>query len=103
MLLHFQNVDDLKKNIFNSDVKVKKVPELPEAFTNVLQAYIKNNPNPPPAAYDSLPAPESIQSHLKQEFAWLKDVYLTEDVDRSICPTTSCAWKLVSMGVWIVR
>jgi len=50
-------------------VKVKKVPELPEAFTNVLPDYIKKNPNPPPAAYHSLQAPESIQSHLKQEFA----------------------------------
>lgn len=38
-----------------SDVKVKKVPELPEAFTNVLPAYITKNPNPPPAAYNSLP------------------------------------------------
>jgi len=74
-------------NKLNSVVKVKKIPELPEAFTNVLPAYIKKNPNPPPAAYNSLPAPESIQSHFKQEFAWLKDVYPTEDVDNAACIT----------------
>jgi len=72
-----------------SEVKVKKVPELPETYTNVCPAYITKNPNPPPVVCHSFPAPESIQSHLKEEYSWLEDVFLTEDVADAVCITWS--------------
>ena len=64
-----------------SEMKVKKVPELPETYTNIRPAYITQNPNPPPVASPSLPAPESISSHLKEEYYWLEEVFLTEVAD----------------------
>ncbi len=73
----------------NSDMKVKTVPELPEAYTNVLPAYITKNPNPPPAVCHCLPAPHSIQSHLKDEYCWLEKVFLNEDVADVVCITWS--------------
>lgn len=42
-----------------SEVKVKKVPKLPETYANVHPAYISGNPNPPPVICQYFPAPES--------------------------------------------
>ena len=68
----------------NADVKLKKVPELPDAFTNVWPAFITKNPNPPTAGSLPYPAPESIWSHLKEEYAWLEKVSLSQSVDDAI-------------------
>ena len=56
--------EERKPQKLSTDVRVKKVPELPEAFTHVRPAYITKNPNPPAVGSNSYPAPESIQSHM---------------------------------------
>ena len=70
-----ENAGDEREPLkLESEMKVKKVPELPEAYTNIRPAYITINPNPPPVASQSLPAPESIWSHLKEEYSWLEEL-----------------------------
>lgn len=52
------------------DSKAKKVPELPDSYTNVLPAFFtKNNPSPPKGnfTYDSLP-----NILLTKEYEWLE-------------------------------
>ena len=63
---------------------MKRVPELPEAYTNVHPANIPKKPSPPPTVCNPIPAPQSIQSYLKEEFAWLE-----EDVSDSVSITWS--------------
>ena len=46
--------------------KVKKVPELPESFTNGRPAHIAKNPTPHKEVSLTLPSPTFIQSHLKE-------------------------------------
>ena len=76
-----ENAGDEREPLkLKSEMKVKKVPELPEAYTNIRPAYIAQNPNPLPVASPSLPAPELISSHLKEEYYWLEEVFLTEEV-----------------------
>ena len=76
-----ENAGDEREPLkLESEMKVKKVPELPEAYTNIGPAYITQNPNPPPVTSPSLPAPESISSHLKEEYYWLEEVFLTKEV-----------------------
>ena len=59
---------------------MKKVPELPEVFTNVKPAYFTNNPNPPAVPSQLYPSPLSIKSHLREEYRWLEEVSLTQNV-----------------------
>ena len=73
----------------NENMKMKRVPELPEAYTNVRPANIPKKPSPPPVVCHSIPAPQSIQSHLKEEFAWLEGVSLTENVSDGVSITWS--------------
>ena len=74
-----ENAGDEREPLkLESEMKVKKGPELPEAYTNVRPAYFTINPNPPPVASQSLPAPESIWSHLKEEYSWLEEVFLVQ-------------------------
>ena len=73
----------------NAGVKVKKVPELPEAFTNVRPAFINGNPNPPSVESLPNPEPELIRSHLKEEYAWLQKVSVSESVDDAVSITWS--------------
>ena len=85
-----ENAGDEREPLkLESEMKVKKVPELPEAYTNIRPAYITQNPNPPPVASPSLPAPESISSHLKEEYYWLEEVFLTEEVADAVSITWS--------------
>ena len=66
--------------------KVKRVPELPGSFTNVRPAHIaKNIPLHPKSL--TLPSTNSIQSRLKEECAWLKQVCLTENVADAVSIT----------------
>ncbi|KAK3889081.1 hypothetical protein Pcinc_006956 [Petrolisthes cinctipes] len=76
-----------------SDRKNKKVPELPEDFTNVHPAYIPKKPYPPSAACQSFPAPDSIQDHLSQEYSWLEHVLVTENV----VDTATITWSALTM------
>eukprot|EP00745_Piridium_sociabile_P026549 TRINITY_DN4240_c0_g1_i3.p1 TRINITY_DN4240_c0_g1~~TRINITY_DN4240_c0_g1_i3.p1 ORF type:complete len:1496 (-),score=398.92 TRINITY_DN4240_c0_g1_i3:837-5324(-) len=71
----------------STDVRVHKVPELPDAFTNVQPAYITKNPNPAVVEAHPYPAPESIHLHLKQEYNWLEEVFLTETVGDEVSIT----------------
>jgi len=49
--------------------KIKKVPDLPEAYTNVKPANLRENPKPSVTTSFALPAIDSITAHLKQKFA----------------------------------
>ena len=69
-----------------SHSKVKTVPRLPEAYTNVPPAYIKTNPNPPSTECPPFPAPNC---HLKEEYTWLEEVIVTENVTDTACITWS--------------
>ena len=74
--------------MINDDTrKVKGVPELPVSFTNVRPAHIAKNPNPPKDVSLKLPSPNSIESHLKEEYAWLEHVCLTENVTDAVSIT----------------
>ena len=46
--------------------KVKRVPELPESYTNVRPAHIAKNHTPHKEMSLTLPSPTFIQSHLKE-------------------------------------
>ncbi len=67
--------------------KPKRVPELPEAYTNIPPAYMAKNPNPPSMPNPTLPSADSIRSHLLEEYVWLEEVSLTEDVAGAVSIT----------------
>ena len=66
---------------------MKRVPELPESFTNIRPAHIAKNPTPPKEGSFTFPSPNFIQSHLKEECAWLEQVCLTEKVTDAVSIT----------------
>ena len=68
---------------------MKRVPELSEAYTGVRPSNIPEKSSPPQVVCHSVPEPRPIQSHLKEEFAWLKDVSLTENMSDDISITRS--------------
>lgn len=85
-----ENAGDKREPLkIDSEMKVKKVPELPEAYTNIRPAYITKKPNPPPVANQFLPAPKSILPHSKEEYCWLEEVFHTEDVSDAVTITWS--------------
>lgn len=69
--------------------KLKKVPDLPEEYTNVQPANLKEIPQPPVTTRYALPAIDSIRAHLKQEFTWLEKVNLAKEVDDAVSITWS--------------
>ncbi|KAK6167166.1 hypothetical protein SNE40_021261 [Patella caerulea] len=69
-------------------MKVKKVQELPEEYTNIRPAYITKK-STPPVASKSLPLPELLRSHFTEEYTWLEEVYLTENVADAVNITWS--------------
>ena len=69
--------------------KLRRVPELPEAFTNIKPANLKENPAPPLTKDVILPSVHSITTHLKQEYAWLEKVHVTVEVGETINITWS--------------
>ena len=71
----------------SGDYRVKKVPELPEAFTNVKPAYLTKNPKPPAVPRKLYQALHSIQPHLKEEYRWLDEVSVTERVGDTLSIT----------------
>lgn len=71
----------------NTDIKAKKFPELPETFTFFMQTYITKIPNLSVVESHLYPAPESIQSHLMQEYTWLEEVPFTDKVDDAVIIT----------------
>lgn len=68
--------------------KAKRVPELLESYTNIRPACIVQKPNPPSIEAPHFPAPDLIRSH-KEEYPWLDEVFLTEEVAGAINITWS--------------
>jgi len=62
------------------ETKAKKVPELPESFTNIQPAHLPKDPEPSVTETFDLPDPESVMFHLKQEFEWLERVSAAKEV-----------------------
>ena len=53
-------------------IKVKKVPELPEYYTNVKPAHLANkSPYPPHITSRTLPESTIVQQQLDFEYKWL--------------------------------
>lgn len=74
---------------FTAGSKVKKVPELPESYTNVKPAYISKSPDPPGKPGLSLPDPDSFQSHREEEFIWMEKVFHASELDEN----TNITWS----------
>lgn len=72
----------------------KKVPPLPESYTNVRPAYFKDAAPVPTGSQDVLPLkPEILIQSIKMEYQWLEHVNLTEHVEGDVSVTwarTSC-------------
>lgn len=67
-----------------TDSRAKKVPELPESYTNIPPAFFRKK-IPAPSTIDdiSLPDPSLFQRNLRLEYEWLEKVHGTTDVDDS--------------------
>ena len=66
----------------------KKVPPLPEAYTNVRPAYFKDVTPVPTGSENMLPLkPEILFQNIKMEFQWLEHVNVTEDVEGGVSVT----------------
>lgn len=76
---------------------VKKMPQLPEAFTSVTSATNARNLSRLTAGFDSYTPPKSIHSHLKQEYAWLEKVKVTEMADEETSITLASHHAKVSI------
>ena len=66
--------------------KVKKISNLPEYYTNVKPANIKNRQTPLTDIL-TIPTPRSIDTSsifLKQEYEWLEEVRVTETVEEAV-------------------
>ena len=50
--------------------KARKVPELPEHYTNITPAYFKSNPTPTRVDEVSLPDPSLFQRNIQIEYEW---------------------------------
>ncbi len=62
----------------------KKVPDLPESYTNIPPAFFhKKNPEPSVIDDISLPNPSLFQEEIRLEYEWLEKVHVTTDVDDS--------------------
>lgn len=64
-----------------TDSRTRKVPELPEHYTNIAPAYFKKNPTPASVDEVSLPDPSLFQRNIRVEYKWLEKVQGTTDVD----------------------
>ncbi|CAE1318539.1 unnamed protein product [Acanthosepion pharaonis] len=64
-----------------TDSRARKVPELPEHYTNIAPAYFKKNPTPASVDEVSLPEPSLFQRNIRVEYEWLEKVQGTTDVD----------------------
>ena len=66
----------------------KKVPPLPEAYTNVRPAYFKDATPVQTGSQNMLPLkPEILLQNLKMEFQWLEHVNVTEDIEGGLAVT----------------
>ena len=62
------------------ETRVRKVPELPETYTNVPPAFFsRKNPEPSITNNTSLPDPSLFRSELRLEYEWLEKVHDTTD------------------------
>ncbi|CAE1280410.1 unnamed protein product [Acanthosepion pharaonis] len=64
-----------------TDSRTRKVPELPEHYTNIAPAYFKKNPTPASVDEVSLPDPSLFQRNIRVKYEWLEKVQGTTDVD----------------------
>ncbi|KAL0198142.1 hypothetical protein M9458_006682, partial [Cirrhinus mrigala] len=82
-----ENQGEVREPILIKNSSVKKVPELPDSYTNVHPAFFtKKKPSPPKGnvTYASLPT-----LLLTNEYEWLQKVSLTQDVDDEVNITWS--------------
>ncbi|CAE1172272.1 unnamed protein product [Acanthosepion pharaonis] len=64
-----------------TDSRTRKVPELPEHYTNIAPAYFKKIPTPATVDEVSLPDPSLFQRNIRVEYEWLENVQGSTDVD----------------------
>ena len=66
---------------------VKKIPDLPDSYTNVKPAYFPKKPIPPENELTEIPEPSKF--HLEKEYTWLEMVHLTKEFTDSVQVTWS--------------
>lgn len=82
----YENEGETRASLKLGEGKLNKVPDLPDAYTNVQPANLKEIPQPPVTTSSALPAIDS-RAHLKQGFTWLEKVNLKEEVDDAVSIT----------------
>ena len=67
-----------------TESRTKKVPDLPESYTNIPPAFFHKK-KPEPSVIDDLsfPDPSLFQEEIRLEYEWLEKVHATTDVDDS--------------------
>ena len=81
------NQGEVREPILIKNTKVKKVPEIPDSYTNVYPAFFTTkNPSPPKGkvTYESLPS-----LPLTNEYEWLQKISLTQEVHDNVNITWS--------------
>jgi hypothetical protein len=83
------NGGELREGLKLGDKTVKRVPALPESYTNVKPAYLRVSPEPSAAPNGVVESMGSISTNPSLKYAWLEIVNLTEDVNESASITWS--------------
>ena len=76
-----ENEGEMREELQVRGTKVKRVPELPDSYTNIKPTHFTNKSPPPPqvtVAGLSLPDMEMMKPQLALEFEWLQKVSITE-------------------------
>lgn len=81
---------ELREPLMIKNHSIKRVPELPESFTNIHPAYLKNKtPSPPEFEYPTSVDIDFPRLLLANEFQWLEKVHLTQSIDDDVNITWS--------------
>lgn len=84
------NEGEIRPPLQLSDNRAKKIPEIPESFTNIRPAFFnKKNPEPRPITNIPLQDPTVFSRNFAPEYDWLETVSLTQEVNDSASITWS--------------
>lgn len=85
----YENKGETHASLKLGEGKLKKVPDFPEAYTNVQPSNSKEIPQPLVTTSFALRTIDSTRAHPKQEFTWLEKLNLTEEVEDTVSITWS--------------
>ena len=79
--------------------RIKKVPELPDSYTNVRPAFFAKKPPSPPQGMGIDVDPAPLRLHLKQECQWLQKVTSTVNINGEVDVTWSAHHASTKRGL----